>query len=147
MNSVTTTRPACRQKRCTRRLGTPCSDAAPRAASCDPKQRCPRRSTDRNRHWGIGGRASAEPLPSPTSKIAPAQAMRARATATSELIIALSLLPLASLQSEPGDQDRRQQERNHGGGDGRSLAEIAAADGALIAERRHQVRGIGGPAP
>src|SRR6516162_1440314 len=60
-------------------------------------------------------------------------------------VIALSVLPFAALQSEPRDQDGGEQERNHGGGDGRALAEIAAADGALVAERRHQMRGVGGP--
>src|SRR5215470_1490967 len=58
-------------------------------------------------------------------------------------VIALPMLPFPTLQPEPGDQDRRQQKRDHGGGDGRSLAEIAATDGALVAERRHQVGGIG----
>src|SRR5215475_12740945 len=65
---------------------------------------------------------------------------------TSASVIALPVLPLTPLQSEPGDQDCREQERNHRGGDGRSFAEIAAADGALVAERRHQMGGIGGAA-
>src|SRR5262249_61230256 len=59
-------------------------------------------------------------------------------------VIAFSVLPFAALQSEPRDQDGGEQERNHGGSDGRALAEIAAADGALGAERRHQMRGGGG---
>src|SRR3984893_5658963 len=62
-------------------------------------------------------------------------------------VIALSVLPFAALQPEPRDQDGGEQEWNHGGGDGRTLTEIAAADGALVAERRHQMRGIGGAAP
>src|SRR5260221_10840920 len=61
-------------------------------------------------------------------------------------VIAFSVLPLPPLQSEPRDQDGGEQERDHGGGDGRALAEIAAADGALVAERRHQMRGVGGAA-
>src|SRR5262245_33419111 len=86
-------------------------------------------------------------MPSAWSAVTPASTAFGLATlGTSASVIALSLLPFPPLQSEPGDKDRRQQERNHGGGDGRSLAEIAAADGTLIAERRHQVRGIGGPA-
>src|SRR5262245_32599412 len=85
-------------------------------------------------------------MPSAWSAVTPAStAFGLAALEASASVIALSLLPLASLQSEPGDQDRRQQEWDHGGGDGRSLAEIAAADGALIAERRHQVGGISGP--
>src|SRR5262245_23081734 len=86
-------------------------------------------------------------MPSAWSAVTPASTAFGLATfGTSASVIALSLLPLASLQSEPGDEDRRQQEWDHGGGDGRTLAEIAAADGALIAQRCHQVGGIGGAA-
>src|SRR5262249_62039935 len=59
-------------------------------------------------------------------------------------VIALSVLPFAALQPEPRDQDGGEQKWNHGGGDGRALAEIGAAAGALGAERRHQMRGGGG---
>src|SRR5262245_27220928 len=73
----------------------------------------------------------------------PASTVRGSATlGTRASVIALALLPLATLQAEPGNQDGRKQEGNHRGGDGRTLTEIAAADGALIAERGHQVRGI-----
>src|SRR5215510_1991325 len=58
-------------------------------------------------------------------------------------VIAFALLPFAPLQSEPGDQDRSPQEWDHCSRDCRTFAEIAAADGALIAERGHEVRGIG----
>src|SRR5215472_12649682 len=61
-------------------------------------------------------------------------------------VIGFPLLPFATLQPEPRNQDCGEQERNHGGGDGRSFSEIAAADGALVAERRHQVGRIGGTA-
>src|SRR5438132_1283269 len=66
---------------------------------------------------------------------------------TSASVIALALLPLAALQPEPGDQDGGEQEWDHRGRDGRALAEIAAADGALVAERRHQMRGVHRSAP
>src|SRR5262245_3750787 len=86
-------------------------------------------------------------MPSAWSAVTPSStAFGLAALEASASVIALSLLPFPPLQPEPGDEDRRQQEWNHGGGDGRSLAEIAAAYGALIAERRHQVRGVGGPA-
>src|SRR5436190_22355963 len=58
-------------------------------------------------------------------------------------VIALSLLPLSTLQPEPRDQDGGEQERDHRGGDGGTLSQVAAADGALITERRHKMRGIG----
>src|SRR5262245_13836322 len=58
-------------------------------------------------------------------------------------VIALSLLPFSALQPEPRDQDGGEQERDHRRGDSGALSEVTAADGALIAERRHQVRGIG----
>src|SRR5262245_62182840 len=58
-------------------------------------------------------------------------------------VIAFTLLPFAPLQSEPGDQDRSQQERDHCSRDRRTFAEIASADGALIAERGHEMRGVG----
>src|SRR5580765_144572 len=57
-------------------------------------------------------------------------------------VICLSLLPLAALQSEPGHHDCREQERDHGGRDCRAFAEEAADDGALVRQRRHQMRGI-----
>src|SRR5215475_13915377 len=61
-------------------------------------------------------------------------------------VTAFPLLPFSTLQSEPGDQDGGEQERDHGGGDGRSFSEIAAADRALVAERRHQMGGVSGTA-
>src|SRR5581483_8035256 len=61
---------------------------------------------------------------------------------TSVSVIALSLLPFPTLQSEPGDQDGAEQERDHRGRDRRAFAEMAGEDGALIGQRRHQLRGI-----
>src|SRR5262245_55036577 len=58
-------------------------------------------------------------------------------------VIALSVLPFPALQSEPRDQDGGEQKWNHGGSDGGTLAEVAAADGTLISERRHQMCGVG----
>src|SRR5262247_4566273 len=65
---------------------------------------------------------------------------------TNASVIGFPVLPLAPLQAEPGDQDGGEQARHHGGGDGRALAQVTAADGALVAERRHQVGGVGWPA-
>src|SRR5262249_50993680 len=62
-------------------------------------------------------------------------------------VIGFPVLPLAPLQAEPGDQDGSEQERDHGGGNGRAFAEVAAAGGALVAERRHQGGGIGRAPP
>ncbi len=59
---------------------------------------------------------------------------------TETSVIVLSLLPLAPLQSEPGDEDRGEQERDHRGGDGGALAQMPAEDRALVAERRHEMR-------
>src|SRR5438046_2553175 len=66
--------------------------------------------------------------------------------AASTSVIALAMLPLATLQPEPGNQYRCEQERDHGGGDGGALPEVAAADGALIAQRCHQMRCVDGAA-
>src|SRR6266576_6520403 len=86
-------------------------------------------------------------MPSVWSAVTPDNTALGLATLdASTSVIALSVLPLSPLQSEPRDQDGGEQEWNHGGGDGRALAEIAAADGALVAERRHQMRGVGGTA-
>src|SRR6266849_2903482 len=86
-------------------------------------------------------------MPSVWSAVTPASTDFGLASlGTSASVIALPVLPFAALQPEPGDQDRRQQERNHRGGDGRALAQIPAADGALVAERRHQVRRVDWPA-
>src|SRR5436190_19813119 len=57
-------------------------------------------------------------------------------------VIRLSLLPLASLQPEPGDHDGGEQERNHRARDCRALAELARDDSAMIRKRRHQLGGI-----
>src|SRR5262252_8336350 len=65
---------------------------------------------------------------------------------TNASVIALPLLPLAPLQAEPGDQDGGEQERDHGGGNRRALAEVAAADGTLVAKGRHQMRSVHGAA-
>src|SRR5262245_66599656 len=84
-------------------------------------------------------------MPSVWSAVTPASTAFGLATLdASTSVIALSVLPFPALQPEPRDQDGGEQEWNHGGGDGRALAEIAAADGALVAERRHQMRGVGG---
>src|SRR5258708_21040548 len=58
-------------------------------------------------------------------------------------VIALSLLPLAALQPEPRDHDRREQERDHGARDRRPLAELAGDDGALVGHGRHQMGCLG----
>src|SRR5215510_12217908 len=85
-------------------------------------------------------------MPSVWSAVTPVSTACGVAAFASTSVIALSVLPFSPLQSEPRDQDGGEQEWNHGGGDGRALAEIAAADGALVAERRHQMRGVGGTA-
>src|SRR5947208_10189696 len=86
-------------------------------------------------------------MPSVWSAVTPDSTALGLATLdASTSVIAFSVLPLAPLQPEPRDQDGGEQEWNHGGGDGRALAEIAAADGALVTERRHQMRGVGGAA-
>src|SRR5215470_6174110 len=61
-------------------------------------------------------------------------------------VIALALLPFAPLQAEPRDEDCAEQERNHRRGDGGPFAEMAGDDGALIGERRHQLRRVDGAA-
>src|SRR3954447_25268016 len=62
-------------------------------------------------------------------------------------VIVFTLLPLATLQPEPGDHDRGEQERNHCARDRRAFAELAGDDGALIRQCRHQVRGVDRTAP
>src|SRR6185437_16514027 len=54
--------------------------------------------------------------------------------ASKRSVIVLSLLPFATLQAEPGDHDRSQQERDHGAGNRSALAQLAADDGALIGQ-------------
>src|SRR3954463_8178817 len=61
-------------------------------------------------------------------------------------VIAFALLPFPALQAEPGDHYRGEQERDHGGRDRRAFAEMAAENGALIGQRRHQLRGVDRPA-
>src|SRR6266511_940601 len=85
-------------------------------------------------------------MPSVWSAVTPDSTAFGLAILASTLVIALSVLPFAPLQPEPRDQDSGEQERDHGGSDGRAFAEIAAADGALVAQRRHQMRGVGGTA-
>src|SRR6266550_8951373 len=82
-------------------------------------------------------------MPSVWSAVTPDSTAFGLATLASTSVIALSLLPFSPLQPEPRDQDGGEQERDHGGGDGGALSEVAAADGALITERRHQMCGIG----
>src|SRR5260221_7840306 len=87
-------------------------------------------------------------MPSVWSAVTPDNTALGLATLdASTSVIAFSVLPLPPLQSEPRDQDGGEQERDHGGGDGRALPEIAAAEGALGTARRHQMRGGGGGAP
>src|SRR5258708_37695648 len=62
-------------------------------------------------------------------------------------VIRLSLLPLAALQPEPGNHDRGKQEWDHRARDRGTFAELACDDGALIRQRRHQMRGIDRTAP
>src|SRR5207247_11347316 len=86
-------------------------------------------------------------MPSVWSAVTPDSTALGLATLdASTSVIAFSVLPLPPLQSEPRDQDGGEQERDHGGGDGCPLAEIAAADGTLVPERRHQRRGVRGAA-
>src|SRR5579859_4023287 len=61
---------------------------------------------------------------------------------STESVIARSLLPFAALHAEPGNRDRSQQERDHGGRNRRALAETARKNAALITQRRHQMRGV-----
>src|SRR6187551_1949198 len=61
-------------------------------------------------------------------------------------IIVLTLLPLAALQSKPGNHDRGEQEWDHRTRYRRPLAELSRDDGALIRQRRHQMGGIDRPA-
>src|SRR5437764_5595125 len=86
-------------------------------------------------------------MPSVWSAVTPSSTAFGPATlGTSASVIALPLLPFSALQAEPGNQDRRQQKWNHGCGDSRAFAQVAAPDSALIAERGHQMGGVGGPA-
>src|SRR6185312_4478417 len=57
-------------------------------------------------------------------------------------VIALPLLPFPALQAEPRHQDGREQEGNHRRRYRGALAQLAAQNGALIGQRRHQMRGI-----
>src|SRR6476619_1429709 len=61
---------------------------------------------------------------------------------TSASVIALALLPFSPLQAEPGDQDGAEQKRNHRGRDRGAFAEVPAQNGALVGQRRHQLRGV-----
>src|SRR5208337_1388561 len=76
----------------------------------------------------------------------PASTALGWASLAARSVTALSMLPLAALQPEPGHHDSCEQERDHRGRDCRALAEHAAEDGALIRERRHQVGCIDRPA-
>src|SRR5436853_3037620 len=62
-------------------------------------------------------------------------------------VIALALLPFSPLQAEPGDQDGAEQERNQRRRNRGAFAEMPAQNGALIGQRRHQLRGIDRTAP
>src|SRR5437016_5328103 len=76
-------------------------------------------------------------MPSVWSAVTPDSTALGLATLdASTSVIAFSVLPLPPLQSEPRDQDGGEQERDHGGGDGCPLAEIAAADGAPVPDQR-----------
>src|SRR5262245_32371627 len=57
-------------------------------------------------------------------------------------VITLSLLPLAPRQREVAEQRRDDEERHHGDGDRRALAELTAGDAALEGERRQQMGGV-----
>src|SRR5215831_19895733 len=83
-------------------------------------------------------------IPSVWSAVTPeSTAFGLASLGASTSVIALSLLPLSTLQPEPRDQDGGEQEWDHCGGDGGALSQVAAADGALVTKRRHQVCGIG----
>src|ERR1700732_4791759 len=58
-----------------------------------------------------------------------------------ESVIVRSLLPFPALHAEPGNRDRRRQERYHGGRDRGALTEPAGDDAAVIAQRCHRRRG------
>src|ERR1700722_16335247 len=57
-------------------------------------------------------------------------------------VIVRSLLPLAALHAEPGNRDRGEQERDHGGSNRRTLAQTPRDDATLVAQGRHQMRGV-----
>src|SRR3984893_412052 len=87
----------------------------------------------------------------PSARSPPASAAATRLASSSLVsaassVIALTLLPFAPLQAEPGDQDRAEEERDHRRGDRGALAEMAAQDGALIGQRRHQLGRVDRPA-
>src|SRR5215211_3136434 len=65
-----------------------------------------------------------------------------RSSIAEALVIAFPLLPPAPLQPEPGDHDRREQERHHRGRDGGALPEPPAQDPALVGQGRHEVGGV-----
>src|SRR5262245_62565741 len=79
-------------------------------------------------------------MPSLWSAVAVSTARGSAALLASASVIALALLPFAPLQAEPGDQDRRQQERNHGRRNRGTFSELAGDDSALIGQRCHQLR-------
>src|SRR5260221_4527578 len=82
-------------------------------------------------------------MPSVWSAVTPDNTALGLATLdASTSVIAFSVLPLPPLQSEPRDQDGGEQERDHGGGDGRTLPEIAAAPGARVGQPRHHNAGV-----
>src|SRR5215471_13458123 len=86
-------------------------------------------------------------MPSVWSAVTPDSTACGLATLdASTSVIALSVLPFTTLQPEPRDENRGEQEGNHRGGNGRAFAEIAAADRALVTQRRHQMRRVGGTA-
>src|SRR5436309_14269657 len=88
-------------------------------------------------------------MPSVWSAVTPDSTALGLATLdASTSVFAFSVLPLPPLQSEPRDQDGGEQERDHGGRDGGPLADITAADGYMVSDRRHRMRGVrGAPAP
>src|SRR5687767_9969746 len=64
---------------------------------------------------------------------------------TASLILS-SLLPLSSLQAIVAEQGRGDEKWDHGGSDGGALPQIAAWNGPLKGERRHEMCSIQRPA-
>src|SRR4249919_399938 len=80
---------------------------------------------------------SSESGAEPVSTSRAVAALPARAS-----VIALSLLPLPSLEPEPRHQNGGEQERDHRRRDCGAFAKLAAENGALIGIGRHQVGGV-----
>src|SRR5512143_1849340 len=85
-------------------------------------------------------------MPSLWSAVAFSTARGSAALPASASVIAFALLPFPALQAEPRYEDRREQEGDHRRRDRGSLAKLTGDDGALIGQRRHQLRCVDRPA-